>query len=375
MYLPASRLKGDHSILKPEIAFVSFCALILLASCKADIVEGDRTDLSPAPSQVFSVRGNKIVDQAGTETVFRGLNPQDPVWQALCDDPDLMPWGEAQFQAMSEWGATIVRLSITPASWRHFGHSQSFAVMDQFIAWAERYGLYVYIDYHSIGFPPTGEYQELTDACFGDHDGQIYQTTRNEIEGFWKAVAARYKDNRTVAFYELFNEPDRGEAPGNLNDWLLWREYAETLIDKIRAIDPDKPVIVGGTQFGYDLSHAQSHPVRRENVIYATHPYPDADWNRSWDQAFGELKSTHPVFATEFGFQNDPLGKPESACTGCTGRYRREIISYLEEKKISWTVWSFSDTWFPTLLRDKTYTPSESGKFFKGVLLQKRQEN
>ncbi len=355
----------------PGAVFVTICFPLLLAIYKSDSASGAGSLTSPSFPQKFTVNGNKIVSAQGVETVFRGLIPQDPVWQALCDDPDLMPWQEAQFQAMSEWGAKIVRLSVTPASWRQYGQAQSFVVMDQFIAWAGQYGMYVYVDFHSIGFPPTEQYQSETDDCFEAFGGQVYQTTQSEIEDFWLAVATRYKDNKVVALYELFNEPDRNSSAGNLDDWLLWRDYVETLIDTIRGIDPDKPVIVGGLQFAYDLSFASANPVRRGNVIYAIHPYPDADWNISWDDAFGNLTATYPVFATEFGFQNNPPNKPENGCTRCTGVYREEIISFLEAKNISWTVWSFSDTWPPALLSDKSYTPSESGAFFKAKLLEK----
>jgi hypothetical protein len=106
-----------------------------------------------------------------------------------------------------------------------------------------------------------------------------------------------------IAFYELFNEPVSGNDIATREDWLLWKTFAEELIDIIRVNDPDCLVIVGGLQWGYDLSYVLSFPVERENIVYATHPYPGTEWNRSWDEAFGKIKNQYPVFATEFGFE------------------------------------------------------------------------
>ncbi len=90
----------------------------------------------------------------------------------------------------------------------------------------------------------------------------------------------------------------------------------------------------------------------------------------SWDDAFGNIKEVFPVFATEFGFAPSGQQHAEDNYPG-PGLYREEIINYLEERKISWTVWCFSSTWGPSLLSDiNSYMPSESGAFFRSKLLE-----
>lgn len=318
--------------------------------------------------QQFHVEGNQIVDESGEEVVLKGLVIPDPVWIAMSGNPHLGPWNDDLFKTMSEWGAKIVRLSIHPAVWRWYGSDQSFQVIDQAIGWAEKYGMYVYIDFHSIGFPPENDFLSLVDHIFGE----LYVTTNIEMTDFWDKVSTRYANNKVVAFYEMFNEPARDSAnnfPANnsVENWITWKTFNEEIIDVIRINDPDKIVMVGGFQFAYDLTFVPTAPIARTNVVYTAHPYPIADWKIDWETAFGKLKESFPVFVTEFGFDNDQF--KESDFNG-GGIYRDEIILFLNGKKIGWTAWAFSHVFVPALLTNRAFTPTESGQFFKDQLLK-----
>jgi len=306
-----------------------------------------------------------IVNEDGHEVVLRGLALGDPLWLAMGEDPDIGRWDETLFHAARSWGARVVRLSIHPAVWRRYGATRALAPLDQAIAWARRHRLYLIIDFHSVGYPPDEDYMRMRDIVFGD----LYKTSRREIRAFWRTMAWHYGKEPVIAFFELFNEPAR-DAEGNFpaentaEDWKDWREFNEGLIDEIRPFAPDKPVLVGGFQFAYDLSYVRRWPVRRDNVIYATHVYPESAWKITWDEAFGDLKKTHPVFLSEFGFGDE---KPESLYKGDT-RFRDAIITYVEERKIGWTALAFSAAFTPRLLADEYFTPSEQGAFIKDVL-------
>ena len=237
------------------------------------------------------------------------------------------------------------------------------------MAYAKHYGLYLIINFHSIGYPPDERYLKLTDWFYGD----LYQTDPAEFRAFWQAVARRYAGNPTVAFYELFNEvaplnPDRTPAPlaEAPDTWTRWRDRAETEIDRIRSIDPAKPIIVGGLQYGYDLSQAAAAPVRRPNLIYATHPYAGSDWRLDWETAFLAPARALPVLATEFGW--DETLHPE-ASNKAPGRYRDAILQAFDSAGIGWIAWSFSHEFRPSLLKDATsFTPSEFGQVVKDAM-------
>ncbi|MFQ5652214.1 MAG: glycoside hydrolase family 5 protein [bacterium] len=342
------------------------CVLILnflLPSCSKRITDSNDSNDPVSYPQKFHVASNKIVDESGGQVMFRGLAPIDPLYQYFASsesafhDDDFVPWQERHFRTLSEWGTTIIRLGIEPATWRAHGKEKAFEILDQAVAWASKYEMYVMLDFHSIGFPPAEKYE----SNLHDLYGELYYTSREEIKAFWESISRQYASNNVVAFYELFNEPFGVDGPATPDDWQPWKAFAETVIDIIRKNDPDAVVIGGGLDHGYDLSQVLQNPIDRPDLVYATHPYPDKNkWGRNWDEAFGDVSAQYPVFATEFGFT--PESEREYAGEG---RYREAVFDYLESKKISWTAWCFSRNWTPALLRDNDYTPTEAGAFVR----------
>lgn len=317
--------------------------------------------------QRFRTQGNRILDQHGVPQVFRGLAVPEAVWLSQRQDEKLGYFNRNLFRAAAEWRANTVRISVMPAVLRLQGEALTLQVLDAAVAYAQRYGLYLILCFHSIGFPPEERYLLTRDPFYGD----LLNTSSAEILRFWQIVARRYAGNPTVAFYELFNEPtemnpDRTAVTvaAEAGAWLRWRDYAEGLIDGIRRIDADKPIIVGGMQFSYDLSFAAQAPVRRGNIVYATHPYANSDWRRHWEEAFLAPARQLPVIATEFGW--DEKDHPEAAYRGA-GRYREAIFQAFDQAGIGWIAWAFSHSFTPRLLTDaRSYRPSEFG----GVVLQ-----
>jgi hypothetical protein len=358
-------------------------ALAVLTACFSNYAEGKPDSdanfvydepfetLSPDDSgfaMAFRVDGNRIVDENGNTVVFRGLNAHGPLDHYTAPtDWDFIPWGSDYYKTMADWGATIVRLPVHPGLWKELGTAKTLEILDQAIAWCEQNNMYVIIDLHSVGWPETGEFESI--------DG--YQITKSEILTFWAEMANAYADNKVVAFYEIFNEPVHtgfttgasADRESLQEDWLLWKAFAEEIIDEIRSVDAEKPIIVDGVMYSYILTFVEDHPVERENIIYATHPYPDTNGVVDWDQAFGKINQTYPVFATELGFGTQE--KPESAYTG-TRLYRHDLREYFENNKISFTAWSFSWLWTPRLIENNDYRPTESGAFFRQWLQERK---
>jgi endoglucanase len=204
------------------------------------------------------------------------------------------------------------------------------------------------------------------------------ETTVEEWTDFWKTISSRYADNDVVAFYELFNEPAlNSHWPYTKADWLVWKGLVEPLInDTIRPNDPDKIILVGGLQAGYDLEFVSDAPITdiSNNVAYGTQPYaglllPNANHatKSGWDRAFGKLSAQYPVFATEFGYDEACCKDPNIGNVA----YHQAIIDYLEAHNISWTVWCFDAYWQAKLLKNNlTFEPSESGMYFRSRLLE-----
>jgi len=306
----------------------------------------------------FTVNGNKIVDDKSNQIVFRGVNILDPAWM----DSVYNNVNDQYFSALESWEVKIIRIPIHPAAFNYYGSTNYFKLLDKILDLAAAHKIYAIIDFHSIGFATDGTYDNLDPGGL-PWTGPIYAYTDSSLISFWQVVADHYKNDDRVVFYELFNEPTNRVGATDSQSWDAWKTKAESLIDNIRNIDPKKSIIVGGINYSYDISYAASNPINRQNIVYGTHPYPNQ--TVSSDIAFGNLASNYPVFATEFGY--DP-----NAAAGihykADDTYGTNMINYLEGKKISWTVWSFSTTWGPALLSDWSYNTTASGGLFKSFL-------
>jgi endoglucanase len=316
----------------------------------------------------ISVSGNMLVAN-GQEIKLRGVNALDP----LALNRYIGHWDNTYFAQISTWGANVVRIPIHPSELKNhfydYDGSCTFplsyqecrnpmTVIEQAVSWSADNGMYSIIDWHVIGSLVTGYFPN-----------RMYNTTQAETENFWRQIATRFKDDTRVAAYELLNEPvtDKNGWQVSESQWIAQRDWFEALVDVIRAIDPDKPIICNGLDWGYNLSYAGANPVRRSGIIYGAHPYPVKAL--PWEDYFGYLKATYPVLATEFGFQNDGSEVYDESVYQGGGLYRTDLDSYLETKGIGWTVWNFGPLWAPVLTLDWNYTPSEQGAFYQDKML------
>jgi len=309
------------------------------------------------------VQGNKILDENGNRIIFRGVNSIGVGEMMYC----YKRWNKEYFEKMKEWNVKIVRFPIHYAAYKWYEENQPgyfLENLDQGIEWAAKNGIYSIIDFHSCGWPLTGEY------FGGGYDSNwrrnIYEFTPEELKNFWNTVSKFFANDTRIAFYDLFNEPAKDDpSMGGVGDdvsleaWLEWRNFAEELIDIIRENDPNRVVLVGGLQFSYYINHAMDYPVRRSNVVYSVHIYNNTNWMVSWEDAFGNAASRVPVLVGEVGFDPD-----DPNIGGTVENFALPLLNYIEEKNIGWLAWNFGPEWSPKLLLDWSYTPTVSGEFF-----------
>ncbi|MGW8316744.1 MAG: glycoside hydrolase family 5 protein [Bacteroidales bacterium] len=299
---------------------------------------------------LISVRGNSFVNPEGDTLLLRGL---------AISDPDKIErqghWNRAHFEHVKETGAGIVRIPVHPVAWRERTPEIYLELLDQAVEWCTDLGMYVMIDWHSIGNLGMELFQN-----------PMYNTTQQETYQFWRTIAAHFRGHHTVAFYEIFNEPTiyRGQL-GSMT-WPEWKEINENVIRLIRAYDPETIPLVAGFDWAYDLNPIRVDPIEAEGIGYVSHPYEHKrrpPWEPKWEEAFGFAKADYPVFVTEFGFGLRPgqtLGEDH---------YAYHIIDYLESRGISWTCWVYDPQWGPRMLRSwDSYELTESGAFFKEAM-------
>jgi endoglucanase len=300
---------------------------------------------------LISVKGNRFVDPTGAPMLFRGVN---------IADPDIIDarghWNRELFEKVKATGANVVRIPIHPCAWRGRGAKDYLALLDQAVQWSTDLGIYVDIDWHSIG--------NLKEGVF---ESPIYETSLPETLNFWRTIAAHYKGNHTVAFFELFNEPSVSNGRFGTMTWEDWRNINEEMIAIIRAYNRDTIPLVAGLDWAYDLSGIRTSPIRADNIGYTAHPYPNKrpqPWPIKWEEDFGFAASRYPMIATEIGFDNGPDYGPTSLGID----YGHQITSYLESRGISWTAWCFDPQWGPTMLKSWNYDLTPAGQLFSDAM-------
>ncbi len=299
---------------------------------------------------LISVKGNRFVDPDGTPVLFRGVSIADPT--KLVDQGQ---WDQALFAAVKAFGANLVRIPVHPIAWRQQTPAGYLKLLDQAVAWCADVGLYVDIDWHSIGNLKAGMFQ-----------APMYDTSFPETLNFWRTIAVHFRGNHTVAFLELFNEPTVLRGMLGTESWSDWRAMNEEMIRIIRACGNHAVPLVAGFDWAYDLDPLRTDPVRAEGIGYVVHPYPTKraqPWEPRWEEDFAFAAHKYPVIATEIGFNARP-GEPAGP-----DDYGRRITRFLEERGISWVAWDFDPQWGPTLLQSfDGFQLTPAGKFFEKVL-------
>jgi endoglucanase len=291
---------------------------------------------------LISVKGNRFVGTDGKTIIFRGLSISDPDKLQMQGH-----WNKEHFVKVKEMGTTLLRIPVHPVAWRERGGAEYVKLLDQAVQWSTELGMYIIIDWHSIGNMTTGVYQD-----------PMYDTTKEETYSFWRAMSRRYNGHHTVAFFELFNEP---AAFGRVS-WDQWKTMVEDQIAVIRTNNQQVIPLVAGFDWAYDLTPLHLNPIAAEGIGYTTHPYSfkrTQPWEPKWEEDFGFAASNYPIIATEFGGFAGP---------GANAAYGPAIIKYLEGRGISWTVWCFDPEWGPTLISDWEYKLTPSGEFAKAAM-------
>jgi len=328
--------------------------LLIIIFTSGLIVQGKGLDSENKLPQL-RVDGKNIVDENGRILQLRGVCFSDP--DKLEKDGH---WNLEYFTEAKDWGCNVVRFAVHPTRLNSRGWDAYFELMDKGVEWAEDLGMYVIIDWHSIGNLNEGKYTS-----------RMYTTSWEETVKFWKTIAEHYKGNTTVAVYELYNEPTKAGAQLS---WATWRPTMEKLIDEINSVDDGKIYLVAGMNWGYFLDEVGENPVKRENIAYCTHPYPqkrEKPWELQWEKDWGFVTDTYPIIATEFGFMDANDRGAHIPCISDES-YGEAIINFFNKKNISYTVWCFDPDWPPYLIKDWDFTPTIQGEFFRKAMLEKK---
>ena len=242
-----------------------------------------------------------------------------------------------------------------------------FYFLDQIVDWCEELEIHLILDNHTF-----------------DVDANTDPDIDKILVPVWTQMAEHYKDRSTYLYYEILNEP-HGIADAR------WSQIQQAVIIAIRAVDPVHTIVVTGAGWG-SYNNLKYLPVYRDdNLIYSFHfydPFMFTHQGASWTDPsmvplagvpfpYGAgpmpacppgLKGTWiesslnsyktdgtvkrvkelidiavkfrderqvPVFCGEFGVYRENSDHDQRV-------YWYDVVrSYLEEKKIAWTMWDY----------------------------------
>jgi len=290
----------------------------------------------------------------GEKIIFKALDASDP--DKLYKDGH---WDQAYFRQIKSWNVNMVRFPIHPRAWRERGKEAYFDLLDKGIEMARQEGLYVILDWHSIGNLRSEIFQH-----------EMYNTTKKETFEFWIAIAERYGNNSNVAMLELFNEPTLSGGRFGTCNWTQWKEIIEELIIIVRANGAKNIPLVAGFNWAYNLREVVENPINAEGIAYVSHPYPqkrERPWAEKWEADFGHVADHYPVILTEIGYcAEGDKGAHIPVISDPT--YVTAITDYATKKGISYCVWVFDPDWSPMLIKDWDFNLTEPGKVWKAAM-------
>ncbi|MEK5430552.1 cellulase family glycosylhydrolase [Lysinibacillus sp. FSL R7-0073] len=123
-----------------------------------------------------------------------------------------------------------------------------------------------------------------------ENDDRIWQDFKYHEQAalFWKDLAVRLKEHPAVVGYNVINEPHPETATGFNNFWTedydRWYNKVEntpadlnrlygTIVDSIRSVDADTPIILDSGLFATPWAINYLKPIEDNNVLYAFHMY------------------------------------------------------------------------------------------------------
>ena len=86
----------------------------------------------------------------------------------------------------------------------------------------------------------------------------------------WQDIAGKYKNSPVIWGYDLANEPVESMGSADLLDW---QELAERTAQAIRAIDPQRTIIVEPAMWGSPEGLLAFEPLNVPHVVYSVHMY------------------------------------------------------------------------------------------------------
>jgi hypothetical protein len=357
----------------------------------------DRPEISPTQALPREISTSLLNDKwdlwSSGGTLLRGAN----IWQARVvfelDGPDFKgsgpigpPYSQADFDRLAAYGANYITLSGPGV----FTEEPPFEVDQEIVAyWDDVLDKVAQADlFATIAFRTGPGRSEFNLCCGGEsyYDGYFNDTVWEEMGAqdawveMWRFTAERYRANPIIVGYKLMVEPNSEAVfydvyepeefyPEHEGTILDWNQLYPRLVEAIRQVDPDTPILVGAAGYSAVRWLPYLKPIDQPHIVYVAHQYhpyeeythqsrggrnnypdrfdldydgePDA-FNRAWlDELLLPLdrfSASHgaPVSVDEFGVIRWVPG---------AASYMNDLMDLFERRGINYSLWEWQTSW------------------------------
>jgi endoglucanase len=275
----------------------------------------------------------------------RGINilGYDPIWKSRPDAHIQARY----FRLIREAGFQHVRINLHPFSF--MGAAPNYEIdpawleiLDWVMEQCRENGLLAILDMHeftSMAVDPIGLKPKFLAA--------------------WRQLSTRYRGADESVLFEILNEPNTNITPE------LWNEYLKEPVSIIRAINPDRTLIIGPAFWnGIDFLHKLELPKDDPYIIVTVHYYhpmefthQGASWSAehsqktgiSWQGSEEDMQRLQRDFAAVNDWANEhhrpiylgEFGAYERADMHSRVRYLHAVAREAERLGWDWGYWQF----------------------------------
>lgn len=253
---------------------------------------------------------------------------------------------EDDFILLKSLGVNVIRLAfghrhfeddLTPGFYKEEG----FKHLDRVLELCSKYGIYAILDMHSS---PGGQ---NPDSHGGGDSGTSefweYTSLMERIINLWGYIADKYKDDTTIAGYDILNEPCY------IRDLDAFNNFYDRVIQKIREVDHNHILFLEGDDWAKDFSVFKKLGGHQQAISFHFYPGQHAYMSEERVERKAQLESKlsyfinlrektgMPLWVGETGghFTSDKLLEGAEFIKDCLGLF--------EKHDISWTIWSYKD--------------------------------
>jgi hypothetical protein len=250
-------LKKDMKHSATKTIFLSLALLVVTANL-SPLYAQTSTNILTASGKDLKYKGQTVVlkgvnfDNIPALGATVGENG-DTIGSGKIDDINHI---EQDYQKLAELGGNTARFGLS-FNWYRENKTKFYQVMDQHVAWAHKYGIWIIFNMFTT---PGDCYEGYSEYC------NIWTNTteKNQLKAFWVEMATRYKNEPAVGGYDLLNEPTP-PGPG----WsTTWDNFAQDMITAVRAVDTNHLIFIESTS---DPTFAKIFT--GGNIVYETHFY------------------------------------------------------------------------------------------------------